>query len=92
MAVSGAQRTQCGALVVFRKCAALRAGSLEGEAVRESCSQRRWVPVRQPSKREDLSVDRKAGKGIVIVGRAAKENPAEEEKTLVTAETVYVKS
>lgn len=92
VAVSGAQRTQRGALVVFRKCAALRAGSLEGEAVRESCSQRRWVPVRQPSKREDLSVDQKAGKGIVIVGRAAKENPEEEEKTLVTTETVYVKS
>lgn len=50
------------------------------------------APARQPSKCEDLSVDRKAGEGVVMLGRAAKENPEEEEKTLVTAETVYVKS
>lgn len=45
-----------------------------------------------PQSMRTYQLDQKGRKGRVMVGRAAKENPEEEEKTLVTAETVYVKA
>lgn len=69
-----------------------RKGVWKEEQLGEAVHREDGATAGQPSKHEDLSVDQKGRKARVMVSRAAKENPEEEEKTLVTAETVYVKS